>query len=106
FGAKLEKYQEELRQEGREQGREEGREQGREEGREQGREEGREQGREEGREQGREEGEQRGREETIEQTLNAIRLLRGGASAQDVADSTGLPLESVQKLASEIGGGR
>ena len=47
-------------------------------------------------------GVEQGRQEGVEQARAAIRLLRQGISAEQVAKHTGLPLGEVQELADEI----
>ena len=87
---------EEGRLEGLEEGREQGRAQGLEQGRAQGLEQGRAQGLEEGRAEGLEEGLEQGRTEACIQIARQMKRL--GISPEQIADATGLAVETVVKL--------
>ena len=54
-------------------------------------------------EEGLEKGLEKGRQEGLQQATLALRLLRRGRSAADVAETTGLPLSQVTDLATEVG---
>ena len=92
------------REEGRLEGLEEGREQGRAQGLEQGRAQGLEEGRAQGLEEGRAEGLEEGRAEGLEQGRTeaciqiARQMKRLGISPEQIADATGLAVETVVKL--------
>ena len=80
----------------REEGRLEGLEEGREQGRAQGLEQGRAQGLEQGRAQGLEQGLEQGRTEACIQIARQMKRL--GMSPEQIADATGLAVETVVKL--------